>query len=61
MPHVSIILGSSSDEQIMRNTTKILDELKLSYEIKVISAHRLPEVLVKYISNLDAKVVIAIP
>ncbi len=59
---VAIIMGSISDKEIMEKAADILKEMNISYEMKVLSAHRTPELLHKYISymeNNDFKVVIA--
>ena len=42
-PVVSIVMGSDSDLEIMRETGKALDELGIAYEIDVTSAHRSPD------------------
>ena len=41
-PLVSIVMGSDSDLEIMRETAKALDEFGIPYEIDVTSAHRSP-------------------
>lgn len=41
-PLVSIVMGSDSDLEIMRETGKALDEFGIAYEIDVTSAHRSP-------------------
>jgi len=40
---VAIIMGSQSDWPTMKHAVDILDELQVSYEAKIISAHRTPE------------------
>ncbi|MDH3860964.1 MAG: 5-(carboxyamino)imidazole ribonucleotide mutase [Gammaproteobacteria bacterium] len=45
---VGIIMGSRSDWETMRHTTETLDELGVSYEVKVVSAHRTPDLLFEY-------------
>jgi len=40
---VGIIMGSKSDEEVMRKGAEVLDELGVGYEIVVSSAHRNPE------------------
>jgi len=42
-PLVSIVMGSDSDLEIMREAGKALDELGVAYEIDVTSAHRSPD------------------
>src|SRR3972149_9994921 len=48
-PIVAIIMGSDSDLPIMQESAKILEEFSLPYEMKIISAHRTPEFLSKYV------------
>jgi 5-(carboxyamino)imidazole ribonucleotide mutase len=43
MKDVLIIMGSDSDLPIMKEAAEILDELKISYHLTIVSAHRTPE------------------
>ena len=45
---VGIIMGSRSDWGVMENAVQILDQLGVSYEAKVVSAHRTPDRLYDY-------------
>ena len=45
---VGIIMGSRSDWETMRHATETLDELGVSYEVRVVSAHRTPDLLFEY-------------
>ena len=45
---VGIILGSRSDWETMRHASETLDKLGISYEVKVVSAHRTPDLLFDY-------------
>jgi 5-(carboxyamino)imidazole ribonucleotide mutase len=45
---VGIIMGSQSDWPTMRDAAQILDELGISYEAKIVSAHRTPDRLWDY-------------
>lgn len=47
-PVIGIIIGSDSDLEIMSEAAKILEDFRVPYEIRVISAHRTPEVMTKY-------------
>jgi 5-(carboxyamino)imidazole ribonucleotide mutase len=47
-PSVGIIMGSQSDWPTMREAATILDELGVSYEAKIVSAHRTPDRLWSY-------------
>jgi len=59
-PLVSIVMGSESDSKITEGAVKVLKDLDISYEIKVLSAHRTPKQLEKYIEETPALVFIAI-
>jgi 5-(carboxyamino)imidazole ribonucleotide mutase len=50
---VSIILGSDSDIEVYERAAKTLQELEVSYERRILSAHRTPDELHKYVK--DAK------
>ena len=61
-PTVSIIMGSQSDWKTMKNATLILKKLGITFETKIISAHRTPHRLVSYAKNIEKrgiKVIIA--
>ena len=47
-PLVAVIMGSQSDWETMEYATKILDELKIPYEVKIVSAHRTPDLLFQF-------------
>ena len=47
-PSVGIIMGSQSDWSTMREAATLLDELGVSYETKIVSAHRTPDRLWSY-------------
>ncbi|HTO38992.1 MAG TPA: 5-(carboxyamino)imidazole ribonucleotide mutase [Brumimicrobium sp.] len=51
MTKVGIIMGSKSDLPIMREAAEMLDELGVSYEIDIVSAHRTPEKMFEYAKN----------
>lgn len=42
-PQVSIIMGSTSDLPVMEGAAKVLNELKIPFELNALSAHRTPE------------------
>ncbi len=59
---VGIILGSRSDWETMRHTSEMLDKLGVGYEVKIVSAHRTPDLLFEYASSAverGLKVIIA--
>jgi 5-(carboxyamino)imidazole ribonucleotide mutase len=47
-PLVGIIMGSRSDWETMRHAAEMLDALEVSYETRIVSAHRTPERLYEY-------------
>jgi len=51
---VGIILGSSSDKDVMRNAGRVLDEFGISWSAHIISAHRAPELLREQITKMEA-------
>jgi len=59
---VGIIMGSRSDWETMRHATEKLDELGVAYEVRVVSAHRTPDLLFDYAGSAverGLKVIIA--
>ena len=52
-PKVSIIMGSQSDYKVMKLTAKILKKLGVSFETKIISAHRTPKRMYEYAINAE--------
>lgn len=61
-PLVGIIMGSQSDLDVMRNASETLDDLGISNEIKILSAHRNPEQVNEYAATArerGLKVIIA--
>jgi len=50
-PRVGIIMGSKSDMEEMEKAAKILEEAGVVHEIRVMSAHRDPEVVAEYCKN----------
>lgn len=50
-PVVGIIMGSQSDLKVMREAAEFLEELKIPFELTVVSAHRTPQRMVDYASS----------
>ncbi len=48
MPLVGVIMGSASDEPVVQDTVNTLEQMKIDYEIRVLSAHRTPERVREY-------------
>ncbi len=55
MSDVALIMGSDSDWPIMEEAAKTLDELGISYDADVVSAHRMPVEMVEFAQNAAAK------
>jgi 5-(carboxyamino)imidazole ribonucleotide mutase len=47
-PVVGIVMGSSSDAEIMNDAAMVLARFNVEYEIRVVSAHRTPEAMLEY-------------
>jgi 5-(carboxyamino)imidazole ribonucleotide mutase len=61
-PLVGVIMGSQSDWETMKQAADMLDLMEISYEKRVISAHRAPELLREYCRSAEGrglKVIIA--
>jgi 5-(carboxyamino)imidazole ribonucleotide mutase len=61
-PLVGVIMGSKSDWPTMKNAVEILEEFGVPHEVKVVSAHRTPDLMFDYASNASSrglKVIIA--
>jgi phosphoribosylaminoimidazole carboxylase PurE protein len=54
-PRVSIVMGSDSDLDIMRESAKALEEFGIEYEMDVTSAHRSPERTAEYARKAAAR------
>lgn len=52
---IAIIMGSKSDLETMNEAAKILDEFKVSYEMKVLSAHRTPKEVAEFSESAKQK------
>jgi len=50
-PLVGIIMGSQSDLSIMKDAAEVLEELGVSYELTVVSAHRTPLRMIEYATD----------
>ena len=62
MIQVGIIMGSASDLPVMGAAKEFLDEMGISSEVKIVSAHRTPELMVEYAKSAASrglKVIIA--
>ena len=53
MSKVSILMGSDSDLPIMSKAAKMLEDFGIEYEMRVISAHREPDVFIDYAKSAE--------
>jgi 5-(carboxyamino)imidazole ribonucleotide mutase len=61
-PLVGVIMGSDSDLGVMQDAVDVLREFRIPYEVRIVSAHRTPEVMVEYArtaSDRGVRVIIA--
>ena len=54
-PFVGIVMGSRSDWETMQHAAQKLDALGVPYEVKVVSAHRTPDLLFKYAEEAEGR------
>ncbi|GAA0575530.1 5-(carboxyamino)imidazole ribonucleotide mutase [Rhizomicrobium electricum] len=55
MPQVGLIMGSASDWPVLKKAAETLDALKISYEVKVVSAHRTPDRAFAYARGAEGR------
>mgnify|MGYP001092189835 FL=1 len=55
MAQVGIVMGSDSDMPVMAKAADVLKELGISFEMKIISAHREPDVFFEYANTAEKK------
>ena len=61
-PDVGVVMGSQSDWETLQHAVAMLERLGISHEVRVVSAHRTPDILFEYASNAQTrglKVIIA--
>jgi 5-(carboxyamino)imidazole ribonucleotide mutase len=52
---IGIVMGSRSDWETLSGTAEVLDELGVPYEVRVVSAHRTPDLLFEYAASAEAR------
>lgn len=50
-PQVSVVMGSSSDWDVMQHAVSVLKDFAIPYEARVISAHRTPDIMFEFAEN----------
>ena len=60
-PKVSVIMGSRSDWETMQHAAAKLEALGVPHEVRVVSAHRTPDVLFSYAESAAARHRVVLP
>ncbi|GIW43135.1 MAG: N5-carboxyaminoimidazole ribonucleotide mutase [Candidatus Binatia bacterium] len=55
LPLIGIIMGSRSDWETLSHAADTLDELGVPYEVRIVSAHRTPDLLFEYAASAEAR------
>lgn len=50
---IALVMGSSSDYPIIENHLELLEKFKIEYDIRVISAHRTPDIAVEFAKSAE--------
>jgi 5-(carboxyamino)imidazole ribonucleotide mutase len=59
-PLVGIIMGSASDWETLQPAAELLEQLGVAHEVRVVSAHRTPDLLFEYAANAEQRGLLAI-
>ncbi|MHB8549246.1 MAG: 5-(carboxyamino)imidazole ribonucleotide mutase, partial [Thermoplasmataceae archaeon] len=54
-PLVGLIMGSNSDWETLQHAAQTLDRLAVPYEVRIVSAHRTPDLLFEYVAGAEAR------
>jgi 5-(carboxyamino)imidazole ribonucleotide mutase len=54
-PLVGVIMGSTSDWDVMRHASETLERLGVPHEVRVVSAHRTPDLLFEYATSAETR------
>jgi 5-(carboxyamino)imidazole ribonucleotide mutase len=54
-PLVAVIMGSSSDWEMLEHCVETLKKLEIPYEVRVLSAHRTPDALEAYVTDVESR------
>jgi 5-(carboxyamino)imidazole ribonucleotide mutase len=54
-PRVGVVMGSRSDWETMQNAASVLAELGVAHEVRVVSAHRTPDLLFSYAEQASGR------
>lgn len=53
--HIGVVMGSSSDWDVMQHAVAILEQFGIAHEAKVVSAHRMPDDMFRYAEEAQAR------
>jgi len=59
-PRVGVIMGSTSDWETLKPAADLLEQLGVAHEVRVVSAHRTPDLLFEYASTAESRGLMAI-
>ena len=54
-PRVGVVMGSTSDWEVMRHTPETLDRLGVGSDVRVLSAHRTPDALFEWVESAEER------
>ena len=54
-PLVGVIMGSKSDWETMRHAVETLESLGVPYEVRIVSAHRTPDLMFEYARTAESR------
>ena len=54
-PLVGVVMGSRSDWPTMEHAARVLEELEVPHEVRVVSAHRTPDLLFSYAAEAEGR------
>ncbi len=60
LSRIGVVMGSRSDWETMRHAVETLDRLQIAHEVRVVSAHRTPDLLFAYAAEASARGLCAI-
>ena len=59
-PRVGVIMGSTSDWETLKPAAELLEQLGVAHEVRVVSAHRTPDLLFEYAAAAESRGLMAI-
>ena len=54
-PLIAVVMGSRSDWETMEHTATTLDRIGIPYEVKIVSAHRTPDLLFQFAESAHGR------